>query len=80
LWYGDGMKTTKQKSRLTLPDFQTGQVWRMENSNLQIGQIGKALVHYKHYKGVAQRAPISLAEKGELEKFLIKHEAVLVQS
>ena len=70
----------KQKSRIALADFQTGQVWRMENSNLLISQIGKTLVHYKHYKGVAQRAPISLAAKGELEKFLIKHEAVLVQS
>ena len=51
----------------------------MGDSNLLISQIGKTLVHYKHYRGVAQRAPISLAVKGDLEKFLIKHEAVLVQ-
>lgn len=73
------MKKTKLKSRLTFPDFQTGQIWRMGDSNLLISQIGKTLVHYKHYRGVAQRAPISLAVKGDLEKFLIKHEAVLVQ-
>lgn len=80
MWYACDVKKTKKKAVVPLPDFRTGQVWRLSDSNLQIGQIGKTLVHYKHYRGVAQRAPISLAVKGDLEKFLIKHEAVLVQS
>lgn len=50
----------------------------MENSNLHIGLIGKTLVHYKHYKGGFQRAPLSLAGKVVLEKYLIENEAVLV--
>lgn len=50
----------------------------MENSNLHIGLIGKTLVHYKHYKGGFQRAPLSLAGKVVLEKYLMENEAVLV--
>lgn len=73
------MKTIKQKSRIPLPAFETGQVWQMENSNVHIRLIGKTLVHYKHYRGDVQRAPISLAGKGVLEKYLIENEAVLVQ-
>ncbi len=52
----------------------------MENSNVHIGLIGKTLVHYKHYKGDVQRAPVSLAGKLVLEKYLIEKEAVLVRS
>ena len=70
----------KQKSRMPLPPFETGQVWQMDDSNLHIGLIGKTLVHYKHYKGTTQRAPVSLAGKTVLEKFLIEKKAVLVQS
>ena len=44
---------------------------------LRIGLIGKTLVHYKHYRGAAPRASVSLANKGVLEQFLIKHKAVL---
>ncbi|MHB8523374.1 MAG: hypothetical protein ACYDH9_21825 [Limisphaerales bacterium] len=73
------MKTTKQKSRVPLTPFQTGQVWQMENSNVHIRLIGKTLVHYKHYRGDVQRAPISLAGKVVLEKYLIENQAVLVQ-
>ena len=69
----------KRKNPITLPQFQTGQIWQMANSNLHIGLIGKTLVHYKHYAGGIQRAPISLAVKAVLEKYLIEHEAVLVQ-
>ncbi|MEY2410471.1 MAG: hypothetical protein QOF48_3141 [Verrucomicrobiota bacterium] len=70
----------KQKSRLPLPPFETGQVWQMEDSNVRIGLIGKTLVHYKHFKGTTLRAPVSLTAKRALEKFLIEKKAVLVQS
>ena len=68
----------KRKSRITLPDFKTGQIWQMENSHLLIGLIGKTLVHYKQYKGGIPRAPVLLAGKAVLEKYLIEHKAVLV--
>ena len=51
----------------------------MGDSNLQIDLVGKTLIHYKHYKGQTKRAPVSLAGKAVLEKFLKKNKAVLVQ-
>ncbi len=74
------MKTSKRKPRIPLPAFETGQVWQMANSNVHIGLIGKTLVHYKHYRGDVPRAPISLAGKLVLEKYLFENDAVLVQS
>ncbi len=74
------MKTLKQKSRTSLPPFATGQVWQLENSRLQIGTIGKTLVHYKHFRGTTVRSPVSLTGKATLEKFLIENDAVLIES
>lgn len=70
----------KQKSRLPLPPFETGQVWQMEDSNVRIGLIGKTLVHYKHFRTAAPRAPVSLTTIGVLEKFLFDKKAVLVKT
>jgi len=74
------LKTLKQKSRTSLPPFATGQVWQLENSRLQIGTIGKTLVHYKHFRGTTVRSPVSLTGKATLEKFLIENDAVLIES
>ena len=52
----------------------------MEKSNLLIGLMGKRLVHYKQYRGDVPRAPIMLAAKEVLAKYLAEHNAVLVQS
>ena len=68
----------KQKNRIPIQPFQSGQIWRLEDSNLQIGLVGKTLVHYKHYKGNTKRAPISLAGKKVLEKYLKDKKAILV--
>ena len=70
----------KQKSRLSIPPFETGQVWQMEDSNVRIGLIGKTLVHYKHFRTAAPRAPVSLTTIGVLEKFLFDKKAVLVKA
>lgn len=71
------MKNTV-KSRTPFPEFQTGQVWEMPESRLQISQVGKTLVHYKHYRGKTLRAPVSLANKAALEKYLVEQKAVLI--
>ena len=70
---------TASKARTALKPFQDGQVWELENSEVHIGMVGKTLVHYKHYHGKTKRAPISLANKETLEKFLIQNKAVMVQ-
>jgi hypothetical protein len=74
-----GPLTKKMKNDVSEPaPLHSGQVWQMVDSNLQIGLVGRTLVHYKHYKGQLKRAPISLASKKELGKFLRQNKAVLL--
>jgi len=73
------MKNKTRKNRVLLQPFQSGQIWQMEDSHLEIGLIGKTLVHYKHYKGQMKRSPVSLLNKDALAKFLVEKQAVLVQ-
>jgi len=74
------VKTSMQKRRISLKPLESGQVWELSGSNLQIGLIGKTLVHYKLYKGKTGRAPVSLARKKVLEKYLQDNKAVLVEA
>jgi hypothetical protein len=67
------------KNRLSLQPLQSGQVWELPGARVQIGQVGKMLVHYKHYKDKVHRAPTSLSAKKALEKFLKQNRAILVQ-
>jgi hypothetical protein len=55
----------------------TGQVWRMPGANLQVGMIGKLLVHYKLGKPDAIRVPNSCNAIKTIEKYLKTHKAVL---
>ena len=50
----------------------------MGDANLEIGLVGKRLVHYKHYKAKAKRPPTQLSGKAALEKFLQKQRAILL--
>ncbi len=58
---------------------ETGQVWRMADLNLQVGMVGKLLVHYKLAKPNAVRIPNSVSSKETVEKFLKKNKAVLMR-
>jgi hypothetical protein len=49
----------------------------MKDSNLRIGIVGKRLVHYKHFKGQAKRAGLSIVSIPALEKYLEENNAVL---
>jgi len=69
----------KRKTRTSITPIQSGQIWELADSNLQIDLVGKTLVHYKHYKGKTKRAPVSLAAKTVLEKYLVENKAILVQ-
>jgi hypothetical protein len=68
-----------QKSRIPLKLLETGQVWRMEDSHLDINRVGKYLVHYKLIKQEAKRTPMSLSSIKDVEKYLKDNKAVLVQ-
>ena len=72
-------KKTSSKKSPPLTPVQSGQVWKMEDSRLEISLVGKTLVHYKHFKGLTKRAPISLSAKEALEKYLKTNKAILVQ-
>ena len=39
--------TGMKQSRILQEQLQNGQIWEMENSNVQIKLVGKRLVHYK---------------------------------
>lgn len=71
------MTKTKRASRAPMQPLETGQVWRMEGMNLQVGLVGKLLVHYKLAKPAAVRVPNSVSGKATIEKFLKKNKAVL---
>lgn len=72
-------KMKQQKTRVPLKPLQNGQIWQMEDSNLQIDLVGKHLVHYKLHKGKTKRTPTSLSGILEIEKFLKQNKAILVQ-
>ena len=73
------MNHTKRKNRIPLTELQSGQVWRMADSDLHVKQVGKLLVHYKLFRGGAKRTPTSLSTKRLVEEYLKENKAVLVQ-
>ena len=66
------------KTRTPLAVLQTGQVWELEGSKVQISMVGKLLVHYRHSRAKAQRVPISLSSIADLQAFLLEKKAILV--
>lgn len=71
------MKKTR-KTAVLVPPFESGQIWQVGDANLEIGLVGKRLVHYKHYKAQAKRPPTQLSGKPALERFLQKNRAILL--
>jgi hypothetical protein len=67
-----------QKSRIPAKELQSGQIWRMLDSQLEIGLVGKHLVHYKLIKGDTKRTPTSLSGKKAVETYLRENKAKLV--
>ncbi len=67
------------KKRIALKPLESGQVWRMGDSNLHVELVGKRLVHYKLIKVNAKRTPTSLSVRTVVEKYLKENKAVLVR-
>jgi hypothetical protein len=74
------VKKIKPTPDIPLQPLETGQIWRMAEMNLQIGMIGKLLVHYKLAKPNAVRIPNSCSGKAAVENYLKKNKAVLVKA
>jgi len=67
------------KKRIAFKPLESGQVWRMGDSNLHVELVGKRLVHYKLIKVNAKRTPTSLSVRTVVEKYLKENKAVLVR-
>lgn len=68
-----------QKRSSSSVTLQMGQVWQVGDARLEIGAVGRTLVHYRHYRGTAMRPPTQLSAQATLEAFLKKNRAVLLQ-
>jgi len=51
----------------------------MEALHVRIRDVGKLFVRYRHYKADAAKGKSSIMSKRELEEFLTKNKAILVQ-
>jgi hypothetical protein len=74
------MRKTSPIRRVRMQPLEAGQVWRMADANLQVGMVGKLLVHYKLGKPNAIRVVNSCNGIKTIEKYLKAHKAVLAQS
>ena len=73
------MTKTKRRCRARLQPLEAGQVWRMAESRLQVGFVGKLLVHYKLAKPDAVRVPNSVSPKTAVEEYLKKNKGILMR-
>ena len=74
------MSKIKTTRRISLQPLEAGQVWQMPEMNLQVGMVGKLLVHYKLAKPDAVRIPNHCSGITTVEKYLKKNKAVLVKT
>ena len=76
---GKGKLSVKPK-RAALRPLATGQIWRVGEQNLQVGLIGKLLVHYKLAAPNAVRISNSVGGRSAVEKYLKTNRAVLLKT
>ena len=74
------MNKIKTPRCVSLQPLEAGQVWRMTEMNLQVGMVGKLLVHYKLAKPDAVRIPNHCSGIATVEEYLKKNRAVLVKA
>ena len=67
------------KARYVLQPLESGQIWQMAELNLQVGLVGKLLVHYKLAKPDAVRIANSVGGRTTVEKYLKTNKAVLIR-
>jgi hypothetical protein len=67
----------KSPRRTRQKPLEAGQLWRMAEANLQVGMVGKLLVHYKLGKPNAVRVANSCNGIKTIEKYLKDNKAVL---
>ena len=73
-------KPSVKPKRAVLRPLATGQIWRVGEQNLQVGMIGKLLVHYKLAAPNAVRISNSVGGRTAVEKYLKTNRAVLLKT
>jgi hypothetical protein len=73
-------KLSAKPKRAALRPLATGQIWRVGEQNLQVGLIGKLLVHYKLAAPNAVRISNSVGGRSAVEKYLKTNRAVLLKT
>src|SRR5271154_4199425 len=73
-------KAPAKPKRAALRPLATGQIWRVGEQNLQVGLIGKLLVHYKLAAPNAVRISNSVGGRMAVEKYLKTNRAVLLKT
>jgi hypothetical protein len=68
----------KLNKRSRLPSLAKGQLWKMEDKNLEIMEVGKTLTHYRLFSN-QKRVPISLGGIQTVQDFLRNNKAELVR-
>lgn len=66
-------------SSLPVAGLKMGQVWQMTDCRIEIGLVGRTLVHYRRLRGPALRPPVHLASQQVLERELASGKAVLLE-
>jgi hypothetical protein len=74
------MMKTKLRKPSRMKALEAGQVWRMAEANLEVGMVGKLLVHYKLGRPNAVRIQNSVGGMTTIMKFLKKNKAILVKA
>lgn len=73
------MLKMKSKNRVAAVTLEKGQIWRLEDSHIQIVEIGKNLTHYKRYNNLKQKGvPTKLERTRAVEQYLKSQRATLV--
>jgi hypothetical protein len=73
-------KPAAKPKRAALRPLATGQIWRVREQNLQVGLIGKLLVHYKLAAPNAVRISNSVGGRTAVEKYLKTNKAILLKT
>ena len=72
------MKLNRKSAGLTLAK---GQIWKLQDSHIEILEMGKRLASYKHFRTLDnRRAPTQLANIASVQEMLQTHKAVLLDT
>lgn len=70
----------KLKNRIAAIQLEKGQVWKLEDTHIEIVAMGKRLTHYRRLAHLKQKgAPVKLETIQTVENYLRTHQATLVK-